>query len=71
MVRYGDLVAVDGVSFSAEAGQVTAVLGPNGAGKTSTVEVLEGYRRPNGGQRQGARARPRRATTASSSAASA
>jgi ABC-2 type transport system ATP-binding protein len=43
-VRYGDLVAVDGVSFSAEAGQVTAVLGPNGAGKTSTIEVCEGYR---------------------------
>jgi len=50
VVRYGDLVAVDGVSFSAEEGQVTAVLGPNGAGKTSTIEVLEGYRRPNGGR---------------------
>jgi ABC-2 type transport system ATP-binding protein len=50
VVRYGDLVAVDGVSFTAEAGRVTAVLGPNGAGKTSTIEVLEGYRRPNGGQ---------------------
>ena len=44
-MRYGDLVAVDGLSFRAEAGQVTAVLGPNGAGKTSTIEVLEGYRR--------------------------
>lgn len=43
-VRYGDLVAVDGVSFTAEAGAVTAVLGPNGAGKTSTIEVCEGYR---------------------------
>jgi len=43
-VRYGDLLAVDGVSFTAEAGQVTAVLGPNGAGKTSTIEVCEGYR---------------------------
>ncbi len=50
VVRYGDLVAVDGVSFTAEAGRVTAVLGPNGAGKTSTIEVLEGYRRANGGQ---------------------
>ncbi len=44
VVRYGDLLAVDHVSFHAEAGAVTAVLGPNGAGKTSTIEVCEGYR---------------------------
>lgn len=44
VVRYGDLTAVRGASFRAEAGAVTALLGPNGAGKTSTVEVLEGYR---------------------------
>ncbi len=44
VVRYGDLVAVDHVSFCAQAGAVTAVLGPNGAGKTSTIEVCEGYR---------------------------
>ncbi len=44
VVRYGDLLAVDHVSFTAEAGQVTTVLGPNGAGKTSTIEVCEGYR---------------------------
>lgn len=43
-VKYGDLVAVDAVSFTADSGQVTAVLGPNGAGKTSTIEVCEGYR---------------------------
>ncbi len=49
-VRYGDVVAVDDVSFTAEAGRITAVLGPNGAGKTSTVEVLEGYRRPASGR---------------------
>ena len=49
VVRYGDVVAVDGVSFTAEAGRITAVLGPNGAGKTSTIEVLEGYRRPAAG----------------------
>jgi ABC-2 type transport system ATP-binding protein len=48
-VRYGDLVAVDDVSFSAEAGSITAVLGPNGAGKTSTIEVCEGYRRAAAG----------------------
>src|SRR5690606_5186056 len=37
-VRYGNVVAVAGISFSAEAGRITAVLGPNGAGKTSTIE---------------------------------
>jgi ABC-2 type transport system ATP-binding protein len=49
-VRYGSVVAVDDISFSAEAGQITAVLGPNGAGKTTTVEVLEGFRRPDEGR---------------------
>ena len=48
-VRYGTVVAVDGVSFTVEAGEVVALLGPNGAGKTTTVETLEGYRRPHGG----------------------
>jgi ABC-2 type transport system ATP-binding protein len=50
VVRYGERVAVDGVSFTVAAGTVLALLGPNGAGKTSTVETLEGYRRPGGGQ---------------------
>jgi ABC-2 type transport system ATP-binding protein len=49
VMRYGDVTAVDGIWFTAEAGQVTAVLGPNGAGKTSTIEALEGFRRPNSG----------------------
>lgn len=49
-VRYGDVVAVDGISFQAQAGEITAVLGPNGAGKTTTVEVLEGFRRPDAGR---------------------
>lgn len=48
-IRYGDRVAVDGISFEARSGEITALLGPNGAGKTSTVETLEGYRRPTGG----------------------
>ena len=48
-VRYGDLVAVDGLDLVAEPGQVVGLLGPNGAGKTSTVEVAEGYRKPAGG----------------------
>lgn len=49
-VRYGDLVAVDDVSFTADAGSITAVLGPNGAGKTSTIEVCEGFRRASSGR---------------------
>jgi ABC-2 type transport system ATP-binding protein len=50
VVRFGDLVAVDGVSFTADAGEVVALLGPNGAGKTTTVETIEGYREPDGGR---------------------
>ena len=50
VVRYGDITAVDGVSFTAEQGEILALLGPNGAGKTSTVETLEGYRRPADGR---------------------
>ncbi len=49
MVRYGATTAVDGLSFSVERGEVVALLGPNGAGKTSTLETLEGYRRPTSG----------------------
>ncbi|MEP6659651.1 MAG: ABC transporter ATP-binding protein [Acidimicrobiales bacterium] len=49
VVRYGDVVAVDELSLTARAGEVTTILGPNGAGKTSTIETLEGYRRPTQG----------------------
>jgi ABC-2 type transport system ATP-binding protein len=48
--RYRGRAVVDGLSFSAARGQVTAVLGPNGAGKTTTVECCEGLRRPDGGE---------------------
>jgi ABC-2 type transport system ATP-binding protein len=47
--RYGNTLAVDGVSIAVPRGAVVALLGPNGAGKTTTVEVCEGYRRPDGG----------------------
>jgi ABC-2 type transport system ATP-binding protein len=47
--RTGETVAVDGISFEAAPGEVLVVLGPNGAGKTSTLESLEGYRRPTSG----------------------
>ncbi|MBT98690.1 MAG: ABC transporter ATP-binding protein [Dehalococcoidia bacterium] len=46
---YGDLKAVDGVSFSVGSGEVFGILGPNGAGKTTTVEILEGMRAPDSG----------------------
>lgn len=49
LVRYGDLVAVDQVSFDADGGEVVAILGPNGAGKTTTVETLEGFRHADEG----------------------
>ncbi|HVB35005.1 MAG TPA: ABC transporter ATP-binding protein [Patescibacteria group bacterium] len=48
--RYGDVQAVRGVSFEVGEGEVFGLLGPNGAGKTSTVEILEGLRRADGGQ---------------------
>lgn len=46
---YGDLVAVDGISFEVQRGEIFGLLGPNGAGKTSTLESLEGLRAPDGG----------------------
>ena len=46
---YGELVAVDGITFDVRPGEVFGLLGPNGAGKTTTVEVLEGLRKPDGG----------------------
>src|ERR687885_677344 len=46
---YGPVEALRGVSFEIRAGEVFGLLGPNGAGKTTTVEILEGYRRRDGG----------------------
>ena len=46
---YGDLKAVDGVSFSVNKGEVFGLLGPNGAGKTTTIEVMEGLRERTSG----------------------
>lgn len=49
VMRYGDKVAVDGLSLTVERSTITAVLGPNGAGKTTTLETCEGYRKPQQG----------------------
>ncbi|MBM2840718.1 MAG: transporter ATP-binding protein [Bacteroidetes bacterium] len=48
--RYGDLIAVDGISFSVNRQEIFGILGPNGAGKTSTLEMIETLRPINGGQ---------------------
>ena len=40
--RYGDVVAVDGLSLTVQRGECFGLLGPNGAGKTTTIEILEG-----------------------------
>jgi ABC-2 type transport system ATP-binding protein len=47
--RYGATTALDGLTFDAATGAVTAVLGPNGAGKTTTVEICAGLRTPDAG----------------------
>lgn len=46
---YGAVEAVRGISLTVAEGEVFALLGPNGAGKTTTVEILEGFRRRDGG----------------------
>jgi ABC-2 type transport system ATP-binding protein len=48
--RYGDLTAVDDISFNVKKGEVFAFLGPNGAGKTTTVEIIETIRTPTSGK---------------------
>ncbi|MFW6720448.1 ABC transporter ATP-binding protein [Streptomyces sp. MAR4 CNY-716] len=48
--RYGDVRAVDGVSFEVREGEFFGLLGPNGAGKTTTLEMVEGLRRPDEGR---------------------
>jgi ABC-2 type transport system ATP-binding protein len=50
VVRYGDVEAVRGVSFSIRAGEVLGLLGPNGAGKTSILRVLTSLVRPHSGR---------------------
>lgn len=47
--RYGNLVAVDHIAFSAKAGEIVGLLGPNGAGKTTTMRMLTGFMPPSEG----------------------
>jgi ABC-2 type transport system ATP-binding protein len=47
---YGSVRAVRGIDLDIKSGEIFALLGPNGAGKTTTVEILEGYRRRDGGE---------------------
>ena len=44
---YGELQAVDGVTFDVGEGEFFGILGPNGAGKTTILEMVEGLRRPD------------------------
>jgi ABC-2 type transport system ATP-binding protein len=48
--RYGDLLAVNDISFHVRTGELFAFLGPNGAGKTTTVEIIETIRMPTSGK---------------------
>lgn len=47
--RYGDFVAVDGVSFAVNEGEIVGILGPNGAGKTTTIRMVTGFLPPSAG----------------------
>ena len=49
MKRYGDVVALNGLSLEVHRGECFGMLGPNGAGKTTTVEIFEGLREPDSG----------------------
>lgn len=47
--KYGDTIAIDGISFSVARGDIVGFLGPNGAGKTTTMRILSGYMPPTAG----------------------
>ncbi|MBM4126286.1 MAG: ABC transporter ATP-binding protein [Nitrospira sp.] len=47
--RFGDFLAVDGISFSVKPGEILGLLGPNGAGKTTTIQMLLGVVTPTAG----------------------
>src|SRR3989344_2132180 len=47
--RYGNVRAVDGISFSVAPGEIVGLLGPNGAGKTTTIDMILGLVEPTSG----------------------
>lgn len=47
--RYGDLLAVDSISFTVAPGEVLGFLGPNGAGKSTTMKMIAGFLTPSDG----------------------
>jgi branched-chain amino acid transport system ATP-binding protein len=49
-MRFGGLVAIDDLSFSAARGDITAIIGPNGAGKTTVFNCITGFYKPSGGR---------------------
>jgi len=50
IMRFGGLLAVDSLSFTARSGEITAVIGPNGAGKTTVFNCITGFYRPSSGR---------------------
>ena len=48
-VRYGEVQAVDGVSFAVARGELLTLLGPSGCGKTTTLRAIAGLEQPSGG----------------------
>ena len=49
-MRFGGIVAIDGLDMTARAGEVTAIIGPNGAGKTTAFNCVTGFYKPSAGE---------------------
>ena len=47
--RFGEVIAVDGVSFEVPKGKLLTLLGPSGCGKTTTLNIIAGFETPDGG----------------------